>query len=216
MSFDGGDFESWLEQGLNRALNTHSGPSPLATQASYHAAFVSGGAGLSLSSLITASLTSKLAAGAATATLIVGGGTVAAATAATGSANPSDWGQYISQTVVPACKAQLASGEHGIGDCVASIARQHGEEVASAARHHQATEAKENEAQDNKKDHGEASEARGKKPAGHPSQKPSEKPEKPDAKPSEKPETSGSEDAGQSSGNQTQVGGGQGHGGPKH
>ena len=155
MSFDGGEFESWLEDGLGKALNAQTGPSPLATQASYHAAYLSGGVGLSFSSSIVTALTSKLAAGAATTVLVVGGGTAVAATAATGSLNPTDWGQFISQTVVPNCKDQAASaGLHGIGQCVSSIARLHGQEVASAARHHGASDARDN------RGHEEATEGR--------------------------------------------------------
>ncbi len=165
MSFEGGDFDGWLERGLDRALNAQSGPSPLATQASYHAASISGGTGVSFGTSVVSALTSKLVAGTATAALVVGGGTVVAATAATGSANPTNWGQFISQTVVPDCKASAAkSGHHGIGACVSSIAREHGEAVSSAARHHGATEAHQN--------HGKASEARDNKPDGAGSTKP--------------------------------------------
>jgi hypothetical protein len=158
MSFDGGDFESWLDQGLGKALNAQAGPSPLATQASYHAAYLSGGVGMSsFGAQVVAALTSKVAIGGATAAIIVGGGTAAAA-AAGGSANPTNWGQFISQTVVPNCKDQAASaGMHGIGQCVSSIARLHGQEVASAARHHGSGEGTV---------HGKASEARGREEAG--------------------------------------------------
>jgi hypothetical protein len=51
--------------------------------------------------------------------------TVLAAAAVTGSANPQAWGQYVSDAV-STCKSELASGEHGIGQCVRAIARQKG------------------------------------------------------------------------------------------
>ena len=99
MPFDGGDFESWLEQGLDRALSAHPAPSPLATQAGYHAAYLSGGIGLtSFGSSVVAALTSKAAIAGTTAALVVGGGTAVAAGTASGSVNPSNLGQYISQT----------------------------------------------------------------------------------------------------------------------
>ena len=51
--------------------------------------------------------------------------TVLAAAAVTGSANPQAWGQYVSDAV-SSCKSELASGQHGIGQCVRAIARQKG------------------------------------------------------------------------------------------
>jgi hypothetical protein len=53
----------------------------------------------------------------------------------TGSLNPADWGQQVSQQV-ETCKSKLAAGQHGIGDCVSDFANQHGAMVASTARHH--------------------------------------------------------------------------------
>jgi hypothetical protein len=44
---------------------------------------------------------------------------------AAGSANPQVWGQYIGD-VVTSCKSELRSGQHGIGQCVSTIARQKG------------------------------------------------------------------------------------------
>jgi hypothetical protein len=60
--------------------------------------------------------------------------TVAAAAtevAITGSVNPANWGQQVEQQVAT-CKAQLAAGQHGIGQCVASFARQHGDTVSDS------------------------------------------------------------------------------------
>lgn len=58
--------------------------------------------------------------------------------ATTGSLNPSDWGQQVTQQV-QTCKDTLrASGTRGIGQCVSQFARQHGALVsgqhASGAR----------------------------------------------------------------------------------
>lgn len=51
--------------------------------------------------------------------------TAFAAAAATGSANPQAWGQYV-KDAVSTCKSDLASGQHGIGECVRAIAGQKG------------------------------------------------------------------------------------------
>ncbi len=80
-------------------------------------------------------------AGAALAMKLLSGVAVAAAAvtlagaATTGSINPADWGKQVSEQV-EACKAALAAGQHGIGDCVSDFANQHGQAVASDARHH--------------------------------------------------------------------------------
>lgn len=50
--------------------------------------------------------------------------------AITGSINPANWGQQVT-TQVNACKASAERlGVHGIGQCVASFARQHGDTVS--------------------------------------------------------------------------------------
>jgi hypothetical protein len=46
-----------------------------------------------------------------------------AAGAATGSANPVVWSQYVSDAVTT-CKNQLGNGQHGIGKCVSAFAHQ--------------------------------------------------------------------------------------------
>ena len=52
--------------------------------------------------------------------------------AITGSVNPANWGQQVTQQV-DACKASAARlGVHGIGQCVASFARQHGDAVSDS------------------------------------------------------------------------------------
>jgi len=80
-------------------------------------------------------------AGAAIAMKLVTGVVAAAAAvtvagaATTGSLDPGVWGQQVSNRVQE-CKAALADGHHGIGDCVSSFAKTHGAGVASEARHH--------------------------------------------------------------------------------
>jgi hypothetical protein len=52
--------------------------------------------------------------------------------AITGSINPANWGQQVKETVAD-CKASAARlGVHGIGQCVASFARQHGGTVSDS------------------------------------------------------------------------------------
>ena len=118
--------ERELEQELHRVLDPIAAtPIPARRQAQARGATraLLGGAG--------AALTLKLLTGVAVAAAAV---TVAGA-ATTGSLNPSDWGQKVTQQVAD-CKKKLADGQHGIGDCVSSFATQHGPAVASAARQH--------------------------------------------------------------------------------
>jgi hypothetical protein len=120
------DLERDLEQELHRVLDRVSGI-PIPPRRTGHARVsvraLVGGAG--------AAFTVKLLTGVAMAAAAV---TVVGA-ATTGSLNPVVWGQTVSEKV-ESCKAQLAGGQHGIGDCVSEAASQHGAAVASAARHH--------------------------------------------------------------------------------
>ena len=61
---------------------------------------------------------------AAVAVGLLGTGSLAAA-AVTGSTNPQVWGQFMND-VVTSCKDQLASGQHGIGQCVSAAAHRKG------------------------------------------------------------------------------------------
>ena len=120
------DLESELEQELHRVLDPIAAmPIPARRQVQAHglSRVLFGGAGTALGV--------KLLTGVAVAAAAV---TVAGVTT-TGSLNPVDWGQQVQQQV-ESCKAQLATGQHGIGDCVSDFASQHGQAVASAARHH--------------------------------------------------------------------------------
>ena len=87
------EFERWLEQELQRAVQPLRGPSPRAAQAAYRAA-ASRGMGWANSTRIVASGTGKAAAGLVVATLALGGG-MKAATAGTGSTNPMFWGAGV-------------------------------------------------------------------------------------------------------------------------
>ncbi len=119
------DLERELEQELHRVLDPVSRLAIPARRAPSHGSFygrIAGGAG--------AALTVKVLTGVA---IAAAAATVAGA-ATTGSFNPVDWTQGMSKTV-ESCKAALAAGQHGIGECVSDIANQHGQAVASAARH---------------------------------------------------------------------------------
>jgi hypothetical protein len=120
------DLERELESELHRVLDPMSAvPIPrrrtVQSRGTTRALLRGAGAALSL----------KLLTGVAVAAAAV----TVAGVATTGSLNPGNWGQQVT-TQVSKCKAQLADGQHGIGDCVSPFASQHGAAVASAARHH--------------------------------------------------------------------------------
>jgi len=120
------DIESELEFELHRVLDPMAAlPIPTRRMAQSRGPIraLMGGAG--------AALTMKLLTGVAVAAAAV----TVAGVATTGSLNPANWGQQVT-TQVANCKAQLADGQHGIGDCVSGFASQHGAAVASDARHH--------------------------------------------------------------------------------
>jgi hypothetical protein len=120
------NIERELEFELHRVLDPLSGEPvpPLRAPVRGHLGrTLAGGAG--------AALSLKLLTGVAAAAAVV----TVAGVATTGSINPVDWGQQVSQGVA-ACKQDLATGQHGIGDCVSDLASTHGSAVASAARQH--------------------------------------------------------------------------------
>ena len=81
-----------------------------------------GGAGAAIGAKI---LTGIVVAAAATTFAVA-----ATEVAITGSVNPLNWGQQVTNQV-DACKASAARlGVHGIGQCVASFARTHGDTVS--------------------------------------------------------------------------------------
>ena len=144
---NGDGFERWLEQQLQNAAAKSPGPSPTPTHAEYHAAYLQGGLHMSFLAKAASVVSTKGAIGLATAVLAVGAAGVAVEASATGSTDPSNWGQQVVQQV-DKCKAALAPGSHGIGQCVSAFAKQHGSQVsadhrASGARGH-ASGAREN------------------------------------------------------------------------
>jgi hypothetical protein len=73
-----------------------------------------------LSRAIAVGIKSKVGAAVLATLLVTGGATGVAAAASNGA-----FGQQVKEQVQD-CKAQLASGTHGIGDCVSDFAQQHG------------------------------------------------------------------------------------------
>jgi hypothetical protein len=118
-----GDFERELEQELHRILDPiAAAPIPLRREPSGGIAKrLLGGAGVAVGL--------KLATGFAIAAFAAAGITATTEVAVTGSLNPADWGQQVKSTVAD-CKAKLAGGQHGIGDCVSDFATQHGDLVS--------------------------------------------------------------------------------------
>ncbi|HET7466207.1 MAG TPA: hypothetical protein VFL29_06055 [Candidatus Dormibacteraeota bacterium] len=98
-----------------------------------------------------AALGAKLLTGFAVAALAVGAAGVTTEVATTGSINPNDWGQQVSQQV-QTCKDTLrASGVRGIGQCVSAFAKQHGKAVSAEHRNSDArTNSHGNNGKDNK------------------------------------------------------------------
>jgi len=115
-----GDFELELERELHRILD------PIAAQPiPPRRAPVPGGIAKRLLGGAGAALSLKLLTGVAVAAFAAGAAGVATEVAVTGSLNPSDWGQSVTQAV-QTCKDTLrASGTRGIGPCVSAIAKQH-------------------------------------------------------------------------------------------
>ena len=68
---------------------------------------------------------------AAAAVVTLAGTAVGVKAAVTGSPDPTNWGQQVTQQV-KTCKAQLQPGQHGIGECVSDFANQHGKQVSAA------------------------------------------------------------------------------------
>ena len=123
------DFDREIESELNRVL----GPVDRASIPAWRAPAsrgpmrrLVGGAG--------AAVGAKLVTGFAVAALAVAGAGVTTEVATTGSLNPNDWGQQVSQQV-QTCKDTLrASGVRGIGQCVSGFASQHGKAVSAEHR----------------------------------------------------------------------------------
>jgi len=67
---------------------------------------------------------------AAAAVVTLAGTAVGVKAAVTGNANPTNWGQTVTQQVT-ACKSQLPADQHGIGPCVSPVANQHGQQEST-------------------------------------------------------------------------------------
>ena len=81
-----------------------------------------------------AALGVKIVTGFAVAALAATAAVAATEVALTGSINPTNWGQQVKEEVAD-CKASAARlGVHGIGQCVSSFARQHGDAVSDSAK----------------------------------------------------------------------------------
>ncbi len=168
MSVESGNgFDRWLEQQLHHEAARASGPSPAPAQAQYHAAYLQGGSHMSVLAKVATLVSTKGAAGLAVALLAVGAAGAAAEAAVTGSANPANWGQAVVDQV-NTCKGALASGQHGIGQCVSAFAKTHGKTVSeshsSGAREH-ASDARGNHTPGPPADKGKPSSAPGGKPS---------------------------------------------------
>jgi hypothetical protein len=133
---DMSDFERELEYELHRIIDPMTArpiPARRVTPSGGRMKKLLGGAG--------AAIGLKIATGFAVAALAATAAVAATEVAITGSVNPADWGQQVTQQVAD-CKASAARlGIHGIGQCVSQFANQHGKAVSDA---HKASPAREN------------------------------------------------------------------------
>lgn len=132
-SSNGFDLDQLLEQELKRRVAAQPGGDPLPGGSRYHAAFLRGGSRMPFLPQFAVGFSTKAAIGLAVAAAAVGGGT--AATLATGSASPVNWGQAVVQAVTK-CRAEYGPGatpsssttaKNNVGQCVSAIAKQHGQ-----------------------------------------------------------------------------------------
>ena len=120
---DMNDFERELENELLRILD----PMTAGTIPAWRVTTPSGGTVKRLLGGAGAALGVKILTGFAVAAAAATFAAAATEVAITGSINPLNWGQQVTQQV-DACKASAARlGVHGIGQCVSSFARQHGD-----------------------------------------------------------------------------------------
>ena len=169
----GDGFDRWLEQQLQNEAARASGPNPTPSQAEYHATYLNGGLHMSFLAKAAAVVSTKGAVGIGVALLAIGAAGAATEAAATGSANPTNWGSNVVSTV-RACKLALQPGQHGIGQCVSAIAKQHGKEVSSSHSSNARTHA--SDARNAHADHTAGPPADKGKPTGAPGGKPANVP----------------------------------------
>lgn len=159
------DFDREIERELNRVLGPVDSASIPAWRAPASGGFMKrllGGTG--------AAIAAKLATGFAVAALAAAGAGAVTEAALTGSLNPNDWGQQVTQQV-QTCKDTLrASGVHGIGPCVSAFAKQHGPLVRAE---HQASNARTNHGKGEDNSNGNGNSSGHGKPSDVPHGKPS-------------------------------------------
>ena len=114
-------FESFIEAQLQQHLGPLVGSAIAPSAGRFAAAAVSAGISASAGGGLLGALSTKSAAAIAAVSIAAGGGGAVAATVATGSANPTVWGQQV-KAAVDGCKADLGPHDHGIGKCVSDFA----------------------------------------------------------------------------------------------
>jgi hypothetical protein len=147
-SVDG--FDEWLKLELHAYAGRHNGFRLTPAPSQYHASYLQAGTRVSLVAKVAALVSAKAAIGLAMGVLAVSAAGMAGEASITGSISPANWGQQVEQQVQK-CKAALAPGTHGIGQCVSAFAQQHGELVSSDNR---ASKARENAPSPSPKSHG--------------------------------------------------------------
>jgi hypothetical protein len=168
---DMNDFERELEFELHRILDPMTaGPVPARSVTA-----TSGGTMKRLLGGAGAAFGVKILTGFAVAAAAATFAAAATEVAITGSVNPLNWGQQVTQQV-DACKASAARlGVHGIGQCVSSFARQHGDAVSDSHSKKVKTDKTDNgngnaNGKDESKSHGQGSDkSQGSRPAPVPS-----------------------------------------------
>jgi hypothetical protein len=122
------NFEREMEHELHRILDPMTaGPIP------FRRPMQPGGSMKKLLGGAGAAIGVKILTGIAVAAAATTFAVAATEVAITGSVNPTNWGQQVT-TQVNACKASAERlGVHGIGQCVASFARTHGDTTSDGA-----------------------------------------------------------------------------------
>jgi hypothetical protein len=124
---DMNNFDREIEQELHRILDPMTaGPIP------FRRAMQPGGSMKKLLGGAGAAIGVKILTGIAVAAAATTFAVAATEVAITGSVNPTNWGQQVTNQV-NACKASAERlGVHGIGQCVASFARTHGDTTSDS------------------------------------------------------------------------------------
>jgi len=126
------DFERELQDQLGIELHRIVDPMTAGPIPIRRATALSGGTMKRLLGGAGAALGVKIVTGFAVAALAATAAVAATEVALTGSINPTNWGQQVKEEVAD-CKASAARlGVHGIGQCVSSFARQHGDATSDA------------------------------------------------------------------------------------